>query len=201
MIGNGGHAAQIKAEFSSNLNVVAIGDNVTRRRVVLATEAGARMRHPEHLKWWARGLQATLLPPYRAIPMDRIGAGTVVFAGACIGAESKIGKHCIINHNAVVEHHAIIEDFAHIAPGACVLGGARVSEGALIGANAVILPGCHVPPWAIVRACTVYPHDYLLSTGFHRLGQGRQLALRFQDPNRKDPPHTKQEDADATPRL
>lgn len=164
MIGHGGHAKQIKAEFGGDMLVVAIGDNRTRKRVVAEEEAkGIR-------EWSTVGnLAATHLygltnAEMRSSVFDeffpKVGHGTVCLAGSFLGAGSVIGKHCIINHGAVVEHGAELGDYVHVAPGAKVLGDAIVGEGALIGANAIVLPGTHVPAWGVVRACSVYPADY-----------------------------------------
>lgn len=147
MIGDGGHARQVRAEFG-DINVVAIGDNAARKRAMDAREP----------TMWDTGVWGRVAndPPEQT----GIGDGTVVmwFGLVCCGA--KVGRGCIVNHHATVDHDAVLGDYVHVAPGARVLGGAKVGEGAFIGANAVVLPMAVVPPWVIVRACSVYPNDY-----------------------------------------
>lgn len=139
MIGDGGHAKQIRAEFG-DINVCAIGDNAARKREVEARP----------------GLAWNVVHHYRRA----FGEGTVAMEYALIGVDVTIGRHCILNHQCTVDHDAELADYVHVAPGARVLGGAKVGEGALIGANAVVLPGAVVPPWFTVRACSVFPADY-----------------------------------------
>ncbi len=136
MIGEGGHAKQILWETCCDLNIIGIGDNRKRKQIA----------EHEDIPWDSYG--------------DNVGRGSVALEGSVIGCNTKIGDHVIINHNAVVDHDAVVENYAHVAPGACVLGGAKVGEGALIGSNAVVLPLAEVPPWAIVRAGSVFPVDY-----------------------------------------
>jgi carbonic anhydrase/acetyltransferase-like protein (isoleucine patch superfamily) len=144
MIGDGGHAKQIRAEFG-DINVVAIGDNAARKREVEARPG----------EEWS--------PGFLSIYCNRsTGWGTVAMAGCILGANARVGSHCILNHQCTVDHDAVLEDFVHVAPGARVLGGAKIGEGALIGANAVVLPGAEVPAWFTVRACSVFPADYAI---------------------------------------
>lgn len=145
MIGDGGHAKQIRAEFGE-INVVAIGDNAARKR-----EVEARPGEKWTVLSYLAGRATTPIPT---------GAGTVTLFGCVVGEDAKIGAHCILNHQCTVDHDAVLGDFVHVAPGARVLGGAKVGEGALIGANAVVLPGAIVPAWFTVRACSVFPADY-----------------------------------------
>lgn len=145
MIGDGGHAKQIRAEFGE-INVVAIGDNAARKREVEARPGE---------KWTTLSYLTGASP--HPVPC---GAGTVALTGCVVGADAKIGRHCILNHQCTVDHDAELADYVHVAPGARVLGGAKVGEGALIGANAVVLPGAVVPAWFTVRVCSVYPADY-----------------------------------------
>lgn len=169
MIGDGGHARQILAEFGE-INVIAIGDNRRRKHV-------AEVERP--LDTWDIALQPIWHHDsnfMRGGGKYTIGEGSQILRGAVLGVEVKIGRHCILNHQCTVDHDAELADYVHVAPGARVLGGAKVGEGALIGANAVVLPNAVVPPWAVVRACSVYPSDYNVINGKPTTRKERPVA-------------------------
>ena len=63
----------------------------------------------------------------------RIGAGTVVFAGAVIQPDVEIGEHSIVNTSANLDHDCWIGNFVHLAPGTCLAGQVAVGEGTMIG--------------------------------------------------------------------
>jgi acetyltransferase EpsM len=170
MIGDGGHAQQLRDEGCPQwAGLVAIGNNRRRKKVVL--------ENPD-VPWSLFWAGTSRKPADSLVRVANIMAGCQVMRGAFIAKSAAIGEHCIINHLAVVEHHARLADFVHVAPGAKVLGGAVIGEGALIGANAVVLPEAVVPAWAIIRACSVWPADYRIDyQGSNKAGG---LALKFQ---------------------
>ena len=133
MIGDGGHASVIKS-FAALANVIAIGDNATRKRM-------------------ANDMRAWDTPIHRhaIVYTKNIGEGTVIMAGAIIQPHVKIGRHVIINTGATVDHDCIIEDYAHIAPGAHLCGNVRIGEGALIGVGVGIEPCVTIPAWSVVK--------------------------------------------------
>ncbi len=120
--------------------VLGIGDNRVRQRL-------------------ARGLAApwiTVIHPAAWVdPTVKVGAGTVVFAGAVVQADTVLGAHAIINTGATVDHDCNIGDFGHIAPGATLAGGVTVGEGAFLGAGSVAIPLAKIGPWATVGAGAV----------------------------------------------
>lgn len=163
MIGDGGHAKQVKAEFG-DVHVIAIGDNRKRKQVAGATalDTTKPFATAAYVQYQESGILGRIpVGVENCLSVLPVDSGTVILKGALIGAGVTIGKHCILNHQCTVDHDVVLEDYVHVAPGARVLGGAKIGEGALIGANAVVLPNAIVPPWAIVRACTVFPNDYL----------------------------------------
>ena len=89
----------------------------------------------------------------------RIGAGTVVLAGATVGPEAQIGTNCIVNTGGVVEHNVTVGENSHIAPHATLLGGVTIGKEVLIGAGAVVLPGVSIGDYATVGAGAVVVHD------------------------------------------
>ena len=143
----GGRQALLERRGSAGLGIVAIGANRARREVAgwLAAQgfAFAVARHPG-----AQIAQAV-----------RIGAGSVVMAGAVINPDSEIGGHCIVNTAASVDHDCRIGEGVHIAPGARLCGGVVVGAGAFIGAGALIVPGRRIGADAIIGAGAVVLSD------------------------------------------
>jgi len=127
--------------------IVAIGDNATRRGLfALAERGGARFAIARH-------------PSSVVAPDVRLGAGTMVCAGAVVNTRAVIGANTIINTAASVDHHCRIGDHVHIAPGARLGGTVAVGEGALVGIGAIVLPGRTIGAWATVGAGAVVVHD------------------------------------------
>jgi len=89
----------------------------------------------------------------------RLGAGTVVFAGAVVQPGARLGDHVILNTHCSVDHDGAIGDFAHIAPGAHLAGDVRVGPGAFVGLNVGIVPGIDVGEWATVGAGAIVLRD------------------------------------------
>ncbi len=118
--------------------VLAIGDNQARQAF-----AG---RFP-HLTWLSVGHPTAVIHP-----SVKIGAGTVVFAGAIIQPDTFLGEHAIVNTGATVDHDCRIGDFAHLAPGVHLSGGVFIGEGALLGVGSCVKPGASVGAWATVGA-------------------------------------------------
>jgi acetyltransferase EpsM len=138
----GGLAAALACD---GLLHIAIGDNMARRRIA-AGVADARFPAVIHR---------------RSIVSDtgKVGAGTLVCAGAIIQADAAIGRHTIVNTAAVVEHDVTVGDFVHIAPGTRLGGGVHVEQGALIGIGAIVLPGRKIGAGATIGAGAVVLRD------------------------------------------
>ena len=106
--------------------IVAIGDCSARLALAeVAKEAGFCLAHAIHP---------------RAIVADdcRIGAGTVVAAGAVLNPGATCGDCVIINTSASVDHDCLIQDGVHVGPGVCLGGYVSVGRGTWIGLGAVI---------------------------------------------------------------
>lgn len=80
----------------------------------------------------------------------RLGAGTVVLAGAVVCARAEIGRNVIVNTRAVVEHDCRIGDHAHIATGACLCGQVSVGDRAFVGAGVTVRQGIRVGADALI---------------------------------------------------
>lgn len=138
-------AIQQVSEAGFTEAVIAIGDNTVRQKLA---------RQMDNLRW------LTVVHPHTWVhPSARIGAGSVVFAGAVIQPEAQIGEHVIINTGATVDHECIVSDFSHIAPGAHLAGRVVVEEGAFVGMGCNVIQGCRVGAWTVVGAGAVVVRD------------------------------------------
>lgn len=71
----------------------------------------------------------------------RVGAGTVVLAGAILNAGARVGENCIINSRALIEHGAIVGAHCHVATGAILNGDVRLGAGSFVGSGSIIKEG------------------------------------------------------------
>lgn len=127
--------------------VVAIGDGALRKQVAI-----------NYLRQRFRPF--TLVHPSVCMSQDvRIGAGSIVCAGAVLTTNIQIGDFAIINLNATVGHDAQIEHFATVHPGVNISGGARIGEGAELGSGSVVLPGVEIGEEAVLGAGGVANRD------------------------------------------
>lgn len=129
--------------------VIAIGDNVARRR------CAAKLR--------ALCPQASFPP---VIHCDAsvsgsasIGDGAVILAGTVVGAGATVGNFALINTRASLDHHAMLGDFASLAPGATTGGRVSIGAGAAVGLGAGILQGRAIGDDAVVGAMSLVYHD------------------------------------------
>lgn len=104
----------------------------------------------EELELWS---SPTLIHPQTIIsPSTRIGAGSLLVAGAIVNAASTIGRGVIINTAASIDHDCVVEDFVHISPGARLAGDVFVGAGTWIGIGAVIREGVSIGCNAVIGA-------------------------------------------------
>lgn len=142
-------SAKKLASKSNTLFVIAIGNNVVRKRIVeelsLPSENYAVLVHPSAI----------------VSPSASIGFGTVIMPRSVINANTTIGNHTIINTGAIVEHDNNIADFAHISPNATLTGTIKVGEGTHIGAGATVIPNTTIGSWSVVGAGATVTRDVL----------------------------------------
>ncbi|MDH5833036.1 acetyltransferase [Luteimonas kalidii] len=117
--------------------IVAVGDIVTRRRLVAECEA--------------RKLTAVTLvhPAVARSNLVDIGIGSIVCAGAIITTNVRIGRHVHINIGCTLSHDVMLGDFATLSPGVHISGHVHVGEGVLIGTGANIINGKSGTPLVI----------------------------------------------------
>lgn len=138
----GGKAELLALQESQGLSkgIVAIGSNAARCAVsswLISNGFGlVRAIHPS--AQLARGV--------------KIGAGTVVMAGAVINSDAFIGSNVIINSRTSIDHDCIIGDDTHIAPGVTLCGTVTVGEGTFICAGATVIPNLTIGANVVVGA-------------------------------------------------
>ena len=127
--------------------VIAVGDNQTRERLwrvlSVAGESFVVARHPAAI-----------------VSEDvRVGAGSMLCAGAIVNTGASIGRAVILNTGCSVDHHSTIGDFVHIAPGVHMGGEVAVGARAFVGIGAVVLPGIRIGEDSIVGAGAIVTRD------------------------------------------
>jgi UDP-perosamine 4-acetyltransferase len=130
------------AQFKAGVRhvVIAVGDNRLREQLAKKAVAAGFILH------------TSVHRSASISPSCRLGAGTVVFAGAIVNARASIGSNVIINSGAIVEHDCVIDDNAHVAPGCTLAGNVIVGKRVLIGAGAAVIPGVRIEDDAVVGA-------------------------------------------------
>lgn len=113
-----GHSDNLAALLPAYTGVVvAIGNNKVRsEKLTYLASLGANIVTVYH-------------PRSYVSERAKVGAGTLVMAGAIIGAHAKVGFGCILNPNAVADHDSIMEDYSHLGVGAVMAGTAVLKQG------------------------------------------------------------------------
>lgn len=125
----------------------AVGDNTARARVF------------DEITAIGFALPVVRSRAARVATTARLGAGSVILAGASVGAAAQIGRNVLINTGAIVEHGCVIGDHAHIASGATLGGDVVVEERAHVGLGAVVCQGLRIGAAALVGAGAVAVRD------------------------------------------
>ncbi|WP_299452774.1 acetyltransferase [uncultured Pigmentiphaga sp.] len=134
----GNQAALLTRYSEFDGTVVGIGANRVRLANTQALlEAGAQL--------------ATVIHPRATVSRHaKVGAGSVVFAGAVVNIGAQIGRACIINTGATVDHDCLLADGVHVSPGANLAGGVSVGTCTWIGANAGIRQQISIGAHAVI---------------------------------------------------
>ena len=123
----------------------AIGNNTARAHLfeTLRLESSPVLIHPA----------ATLSPS------ARLGAGTLVVAGAVVNADVEVGRGVILNTCCSIDHDCILNDFVHVSPGARLAGNVRVGARSWIGIGAVVREGVTIGEDVLVAAGAAVVED------------------------------------------
>lgn len=112
--------------------IVAIGDNMARRRITSdIVQSGLR-------------LVSVIHPTAHVSPSALIGQGVYIGPQAVINAQARVENGVIINSGAIVEHHVVVGAFANLGPGAVLAGRVQVGALAMIGAGAAVKPDIRI---------------------------------------------------------
>ena len=133
------------ASFGEVLVVVGVGDPRVRADVV------ERISAPP---------APPLVHPLASVGSScRIGAGSVVAAGARLTTNITVGRHCYVGPNATLGHDAVLQDFATLYPGAVVSGSVHLGRAVTVGAGASVKQGITVGAAAVVGMGAAATHD------------------------------------------
>ncbi|MCX2889747.1 acetyltransferase [Pseudomonas sp. DCB_BI] len=120
--------------------VVAIGNNLIRQAKLAAlVQQGATL--------------ATLVHPLAYVSRHaKIGAGSVVFAGAVLNAGASVGVGGILNTGCSVDHDCFLADSVHVSPGARLAGGVTIGQCSWVGIGACVKQLINIGPNVVVGA-------------------------------------------------
>ncbi|MBN1262123.1 MAG: acetyltransferase [Anaerolineae bacterium] len=121
--------------------VVAIGDSVSRRKVVseltsLGHETFATLVHPT--AWIGSRV--------------KIGTGSIIYPGSLIDPDVTIESHALINKSCTIGHDTVIEAYATLSPGVNIGGSVAIGEGCEFGINSATVQGINIGHWSVIGA-------------------------------------------------
>lgn len=120
--------------------VIGIGNGTTRGLIDMKlTESGLR--------------SATLIHPAATLGFDvRIGAGSIICAGARLTTNISLGRHVHLNLNTTVGHDTDLGDYATVNPMVAISGSVRIEREATLGTHSAVLQGLTIGRSAFVGA-------------------------------------------------
>ena len=103
---------------------------------------------------------ATVIDP-TAVVGDRVrlGAGTIVCAGATVTCDVAVGAGVVLSVGCAVHHDDVVGDHAFVGPGAQLSGNVTIGAGAWIGVGASVVQGVTVGAGTVVGAGAVVAAD------------------------------------------
>ncbi len=129
--------------------VVAVGDNWTRGQIIAALrDLAPSLAYPN-----------VVHPSAQIGKHVRLGAGTVVMAGAVVNTNSTIGEFCILNTNCSLDHDSVLGDFASLAPNSCAGGGTRIGAYSAICLGANIIDRVEIGEHTVIGAGATVLHN------------------------------------------
>jgi acetyltransferase EpsM len=146
VLGGGEQLGGLLAQGTQHV-ILAVGDNASRRRLA------SQLVVDGFILGCAVHVRATVAADVR------LGAGTVVMAGAVVNPNATLGENVIINTCASVDHDCVLGNAVHLSPGVHLGGGVRVGDETWIGLGAVVLEGRTVGERTVVGAGAVVTRD------------------------------------------
>ncbi len=94
-----------------------------------------------------------LVHPFSCINTSaKVGAGTVIVAGAVVNTDAHVGKGCIINTCASVDHDCIVGDGVHLSPGVHLGGKVSIGDRTWVCIGSTIINDINIGRDVIVAA-------------------------------------------------
>lgn len=129
--------------------VIAVGDNMTRRRIAQQAE-----RQVPGLRW------AMAIHPSAIIsPGAQIGAGTVIVAGSIVNNGCQLGRHVLINSGSVIDHDNRFGDFSSTGPAVSTGGNVEIGALSYIGIGASVRHGIRIGGNSVIGAQSYVDRD------------------------------------------
>ena len=138
-------------------NAAILLDRLHEFNGVLVSIGNCVVRWQKQQMLMAAGVSlVTVVHPHACVsPFARLGAGTVVMAGAMVNVDVVVGEASIINTGATVDHDVILSHAVHISPGAHLSGNVVVGACSWIGVGAAVRQGVRIGSGAMVGAGAV----------------------------------------------
>jgi len=95
--------------------IVAIGNNEVRKGIFNSLSVHYKAATIIH--------QSAIVSKY-----SKIGAGTVILAGAVVSYGVEVGENCIVNASSLIDHESIIAANCHIAQGVIIGSNCSINE-------------------------------------------------------------------------
>lgn len=104
------------------------------------------------------GFEAPVLIHPRAYVADsaKIGAGSMVMAGAVVDVRSKVGDATVLWPCVCINHDTDIGENCFISPNATICGFVRLGQDSFVGAGAAIADRCNVPASSYIKMLERY---------------------------------------------
>ncbi|MBE5943230.1 MAG: acetyltransferase [Lachnospiraceae bacterium] len=173
IIGASGHGKVVAdiAKFSGYKEIVFLDDNESVKEcsewlvVGKSNEApegdifiaiGSAATRKKLMELYANRNQPVLIHPSAIIATDvKIGAGTVIMAGAVVNPGARIGRGVIVNTSSSIDHDCQIGDYCHVSVGAHLCGTVKVGTMTWIGAGATVSNNVDICENSTIGAGTV----------------------------------------------
>lgn len=127
---------------------------------VIGVGSGAARRSIDRRLSDAGADAATLVHPAASVGGQcRLGAGSIVCAGARITTNVSLGRHVHVNLGSTVGHDTTLADYVTINPLVAVSGHVSVGEGAMLGTHSAVLQGLSVGARSTVGAAACVVRD------------------------------------------